>query len=285
MKIMITGGSGTLGFALCEKLITREDISEVVIFSRSEDKQVKMRHRIESEKIKYIIGDITDYDSVVLATRGVDVVLHAAAMKHIDISEENAIQATNINVLGTTNLLKASLINNVKRFLFFSTDKACEPSGTYGISKLMGEKVSLASSSKEMKVSVIRLGNVVGSSGSIFEKWPQQISQGKKISVTSKDMTRFFIEKSDIVDYIISKIYTARGGEIFIAKMDRKNIYNIAKSFTKDENEIEIIGLRQSEKLHEKIISSTEFGSLVENDNEFIIMPGNDQLPDISSIH
>jgi UDP-N-acetylglucosamine 4,6-dehydratase/5-epimerase len=283
MKIFISGGSGTLGSSLCKELASIPYVDQIIVFSRSEDKQILLKNEQLSEKIKYIVGDIRNYESVILASRSCDLIIHTAAIKHIDIAEENPLETVSVNVFGTYNIIQAAKINNVGKVFFVSTDKASLPSGIYGTSKLMGEKLALASSTDTLKVSVFRFGNIIGSSGSIFQRWPEQLQKNNKIKVTSKEMTRFFIEKDDAARYIVSKIKTSNGKEIFIPKMTSKKIFDIAMSFAKKEKNIEIIGARPGEKIHEDILSKHEFGEIFENDEEYIVLPGSSSLLDISS--
>lgn len=283
MRVLITGGTGTLGQAICRELIGLDNVSEIVLFERSELGYTQFQNTIDSDKVSAIIGDVRNYESLALASRNTDLLIHTAAMKHIDLAEKNPLEATSINVMGTYNVIQAAKINNIPQTFFISTDKASSPTGVYGASKLMGERMMLASSTKLNKMSVFRFGNLIGSSGSIFEKWPEQIKQGKKISVTNKDMTRFFIEPSDAATYIISKINNSSGGEIFIPKMTSKKIFDIAFSFAKNLDNIEIVGLRKQEKIHENITSSYEIGTMIENRFEYVITHGDSFLKDITS--
>lgn len=283
MRVLITGGTGTLGQALCRELIGLDNVSEIVLFERSELGYTQFKNMIDSDKVSGIIGDVRNYESLALASQNIDLLIHTAAMKHIDLSEQNPLEATSINVMGTYNVIQAAKMNNIPQTFFISTDKASSPTGVYGASKLMGERMIIASSTKLNKMSVFRFGNLIGSSGSIFEKWPDQIKQGKKISITNKDMTRFFIEPSDASTYIISKINNNKGGEIFIPKMSSKKIFDIALSFAKNLDNIEIIGLRKQEKVHENIISSYEIGKMIENRFEYVITHGDSFLKDVTS--
>lgn len=283
MRVLITGGAGTLGKALCSQLINDISIKSIIVFERSEQNHARLMATHPSNKFNHIVGDIRDYESVLLATRNVDLIIHTAAMKHIDLAEENSLEATSINVMGTYNIIKAAKVNNVPQTFFISTDKASSPTGVYGTSKLMGEKMITSSSTLLNKMSVFRFGNLIGSSGSIFEKWPEQVKNGKKISVTNSAMTRFFINTDDAAKYIISKIENQSGGEIFIPKMHSKKIMDIALSFVTNPDQIEITGLRKKEKIHETLISKNEMGQLVETESEYIIFPGSDYLKDIIS--
>lgn len=283
MRVLITGGSGTLGSSIAKLLAKDSSVSEIIIFSRSEEKQIALKNNITSNKLVYVIGDIRDYQSFIIASKNVDLVIHTAAIKHIDIAEQNPVETASINIAGLSNIINAVKINNIKKLFFVSTDKASLPSGIYGASKLVGEKMVIASSNEKNQMSVFRFGNIIGSSGSIFQRWPEQLERHNKIYVTDKNMTRFFIEKDDAAKYIISKIHNSAGSEIFIPKMKKKKIFDIAISIAKDPNKIEIIGLRKSEKMHENILSKTELGLLYENSSEYIIFPGTEYLKDISS--
>ena len=196
-------------------------------------------------------------------------------MKHIDIAEENPIEATNINVVGTINVINACIQNKVKKLLFISTDKASSPTGIYGTTKLLAEKnVLLSNKVADTKMSVVRFGNLIGSSGSIFKKW--SCSDSKIINITDKNVTRFFIKITDAATKSIYLMNTLNVNEIWIARMKSAHIYKIAKAMANDKT-IEIVGLRSNEKLHEDIISITDFGTVYENNDFYTINPNGTQ--------
>lgn len=266
-SVLITGGAGSLGSALCKELLKDEVIDKIIIYSRNEKNQLSLKWEIKDPRVRYVIGDVKDYNSINNALIGIDEVYHLAAVKHIDIAEENPIETTNVNVVGTINVINACIQNNVKRMLLISTDKASSPTGIYGTTKLLAEKNVLLSNSFNRTIfSVIRFGNLIGSSGSIFQKW----SENKKISLTNKDMTRFFIKMESAAEFCKYFMEKMQGNEIFIPKMKSANIYDIAKSIT---NDIEIVGLRKNEKVHEDTISAIDFGTVLENERYYQIIP------------
>jgi len=271
LKYLITGGSGSLGQEICKKLLKLSDTEKIIMFSRNETKQFESSLKFLSNKVEYVIGDIKEYSSLFNSMNGVDIVFHAAALKHVDIAEKNPDETIRINVLGTSNVINSAIQNNVKKVLFISTDKACVPTNIYGASKLLAEKnIILSNVISKTKFSVVRFGNLIGSNGSIFQKWKLMKDGGKRITVTSKDMTRFFIKTSVAADWSVEFINKMVGGEIFVPKMKSASIYNIAKSFV-DESMIDMVGVRAGEKINEDILSALEFGSVYDMGNFYIL--------------
>lgn len=274
-NVLITGGSGSLGKEICKSLLNETNIKKILILSRNEKQQLDMKWEIKDDRVEYVIGDIRDYSSIYKYLINVDEVYHAAAMKHIDIAEENPIETTNINVLGTINVINSSIQNNVKKMLFISTDKASSPSGIYGATKLLAEKnVLLSNKYSSTKFSVVRFGNLIGSSGSIFQKWSS--NDIKTINLTDKDVTRFFIKISEAAKFCTEVMEILDGNELFIYKMKSAKVYDIAKHYANDKN-IFISGLRKNEKIHEDIISKIDFGTIYEYDKYYKIIPDGKQ--------
>jgi UDP-N-acetylglucosamine 4,6-dehydratase len=270
-KYLITGGPGSLGTEICKSLLNLCDTKEIVMFSRNETKQFESSMSINDDRIRYVVGDIKNYDSLFTIMKGVDYVFHAAALKHIDIAEKSPDETIKINVLGTSNVINAAIQNNVKKVLLISTDKACIPTSIYGVSKLLSEKNAILSNDiSDTKFSVVRFGNLIGSNGSIFQKWKIMKNDSDKISVTHKKMTRFFIRSSEAAFWSIKFMEIMNGKEVFVPKMKSANIYDIAKSFI-DESRIDITGTRLGEKLDEDILSNLELGS-VEDMGEFYVL-------------
>lgn len=270
-RYLITGGSGSLGKEICKTLLMLLDTKEVVMYSRNETKQFESSMEINDPRVKYVVGDIKNYDSLFNIMNDIDYVFHTAALKHIDLAEKSPDETIKINVLGTSNVINAAIQNNVKKVLFISTDKACLPTSIYGVSKLLGERnIILSNDLSSTKFSVVRFGNLIGSNGSIFQKWKIYKEINKKIPVTHKNMTRFFINTNEAAKWAINFMANMQGKEIFIPKMKSANIYDIAKSFV-DESMIEIIGLRPGEKLTEDIISNSELGTVEEYSKYFMI--------------
>lgn len=258
-------------------------VSEICVFSRHELSQVLLKEEVESKKIKMVMGDILDLNHLESSSRGYDVIIHAAAIKHIDVAEKNPIIASEINVMGTANVVRVAKSNKISQTIMISTDKASNPSNVYGYSKRIGESIVINSSSKENKMCVVRFGNIIGSSGSIFERWEKQKISNRKITITHKEMTRFFISKKEAALYVISKINNFEGNEMFIPKMKSAKIYDIALRLSGGENKMQYIGLRPGEKLHETVLSENEVGSLTIKDSEFIVTPGHEKIMNVSS--
>jgi UDP-N-acetylglucosamine 4,6-dehydratase len=280
-KYLITGGPGSLGQEICKSLLSLCDTKEIIMFSRNETKQFESSMSISDGKVKYVIGDIKNYDSLFTIMRGVDYVFHAAALKHIDLAEKSPDETIKINVLGTSNVVNAAIQNGVKKVLLISTDKACIPTSIYGVSKLLSEKnVILSNGISDTKFSVVRFGNLIGSNGSIFQKWKIMKDDNQRITVTHKDMTRFFIRSSEAAMWSVKFIKEMVGGELFVPKMKSANIYDIAKSFI-SESQIDITGTRAGEKLDEDILSSMELGT-VQDLGEFFILHNDNKINNFS---
>ena len=280
-KYLITGGPGSLGKEICKNLLSLCDTKEIIMFSRNETKQFESSMSINDDRVKYVIGDIKNYDSLFTIMKGVDYVFHAAALKHIDLAEKSPDETIKINVLGTSNVVNAAIQNGVKKVLLISTDKACIPTSIYGVSKLLSERnVILSNVLSDTKFSVVRFGNLIGSNGSIFQKWKIIKDGNQRISVTHKDMTRFFISSFEAAMWSVKFIKEMVGGELFVPKMKSANIYDIAKSFV-SESQIDITGTRSGEKLDEDILSSLELGT-VEDLGEFFILHNDNKVNNFS---
>lgn len=248
-----------------------EDIDRVVVYSRNETEHFNMSQEVDSSKIQYVIGDVKDYNILFNSLINIDYVFHTAAIKHIDMAEANPIETTQVNVIGTLNLINASIQNKVDKVFFVSTDKACLPTGAYGVSKLMGEKnIILSNKISDTKFSAVRFGNIIGSNGSIFQKWGRLVKDGHRIQVTDKSMTRFFIEKERAAHLCIKFMSEMNGGELFIPKMKSAKILDLALSITQESN-IDVVGLRPAEKINEDIISELDLGTIKELDDYYII--------------
>jgi UDP-N-acetylglucosamine 4,6-dehydratase len=270
-KYLITGGPGSLGKEICRNLLEKEDTEKVIMFSRNESKQFDSSMIINDSRVDYVVGDIKSYDSIFNATIGIDCIFHAAALKHIDIAEKSPDETIKVNVLGTSNVVNASIQNGVKKVLLISTDKACIPTSIYGVSKLLSERnVILSNGISNTKFSVVRFGNLIGSNGSIFQKWKIMKNDSQRISVTHKRMTRFFIRSSEAASWSIKFMEIMSGKEVFVPKMKSANIYDIAKSFI-DESRIDITGTRPGEKLDEDILSNLELGSIDDMGDFYIL--------------
>jgi UDP-N-acetylglucosamine 4,6-dehydratase/5-epimerase len=261
--LLITGGTGSFGNAVLRKFID-SDLKEIRIFSRDEKKQDDMRKKYKSDKLKFYIGDVRDFQSVLSAVRGVDFIFHAAALKQVPSCEFYPLEAVKTNVLGTENVLEAAIQTGVERVVCLSTDKAVYPINAMGISKAMMEKVIVAKSrsSNDTVISATRYGNVMASRGSVIPLFVNQIRAGKPITITDPSMTRFMMTLDDAVDLVIFAFENGRAGEIFVQKAPAATIETLAKALTDllgvPEHRIDIIGTRHGEKLFEALLSREE---------------------------
>ncbi len=278
--IFITGGTGSFGNQFTQTLIERYSPKKVIIFSRDELKQYEMAQKFPQSEypfMRYFIGDVRDYNRLEMALRGVDIVIHAAALKHVTIAEYNPYECINTNVIGAENLARASLRNGVSQVLALSTDKAVSPINLYGASKLAAEKIFIAANNirgaDPTIFSVVRYGNVVGSRGSVVPFFKKLLSEGaKSLPITDNEMTRFWITLQQGVDFILSNLALMQGGEIFIPKIPSMKITDLAEAIQPG-IETHEIGIRPGEKLHECMITSDEALQTVQMDDRYVILP------------
>lgn len=263
--LLITGGTGSFGNAVLRRFL-HTDINEIRIFSRDEKKQEDMRISLNNEKVKYYLGDVRDYNSIVNAITGVDYVFHAAALKQVPSCEFYPIEAVKTNVLGTENLLNAAIAHGVSRVITLSTDKAVYPINAMGISKAMMEKIMVAKSRTIINNKTIvcgtRYGNVMASRGSVIPLFLQQIKQSKPLTITDPLMTRFLMSLDDAVDLVLYAFEHGHQGDIFVPKAPASTIQDLAlaiKQLLNASNQIKIIGTRHGEKLHETLLTREEF--------------------------
>ncbi len=261
--LLITGGSGSFGNAVLRRFLD-SGLREIRIFSRDEKKQDDMRKKYCSDKIKFYIGDVRDYQSVLNAVRGVDFIFHAAALKQVPSCEFHPLEAVKTNIMGTENVLEAAIQCGVKRAVVLSTDKAVYPINAMGISKAMMEKVAVAKSRSSSKtiINVTRYGNVMCSRGSVIPLFSNQIRAGEPISITDPNMTRFMMTLDDAVDLVLFAFKYGQPGEIFVQKAPAATIEVLAKALTdllsNSNHPINIIGTRHGEKLFEVLLSREE---------------------------
>ncbi len=261
--LLITGGTGSFGNAVLRRFLD-SDLGEIRIFSRDEKKQDDMRKKYNNSKLKFYIGDVRDYQSVLNAVRGIDFIYHAAALKQVPSCEFYPLEAVKTNVLGTENVLEAAIACNVKRVICLSTDKAVYPINAMGISKAMMEKVIVAKSrnSESTVICATRYGNVMASRGSVIPLFVDQIFAGKPLSITDPNMTRFMMTLDDAVDLVLYAFKHGKPGEIFVQKAPAATISTLAKAITElmrvPDHEIRIIGTRHGEKLYEALLSREE---------------------------
>jgi UDP-N-acetylglucosamine 4,6-dehydratase/5-epimerase len=261
--LLISGGTGSFGNAVIRRFL-QSDIHEIRIFSRDEKKQDDMRKEYSDTKLKFYIGDVRDYDSVLNALRGVDYVFHAAALKQVPSCEFHPLQATKTNVIGTENVLEAAIVCKVNRVICLSTDKAVYPINAMGISKALMEKVAVAKSrnSNSTTICVTRYGNVMASRGSVIPLFVDQIRVGNSITVTDPNMTRFMMTLDDAVDLVLYAFENGQSGDIFVQKAPAVTIETLTHALTDllgvPEHPIDIIGTRHGEKLYEVLLSREE---------------------------
>lgn len=265
--LLITGGTGSFGNAVLRRFLDT-DIKEIRVFSRDEKKQEDMRIELKNPKVKFYIGDVRDYDSINFALPGVDYVFHAAALKQVPSCEFYPMEAVRTNILGTENVLNAALANNVQKVIVLSTDKAVYPINAMGISKAMMEKLMIAKArTTDVKKTVLcgtRYGNVMASRGSVIPLFVKQIKEGKPLTVTDPNMTRFLMSLEDSVDLVVYAYQHANQGDIFVQKAPASTIMDLAlaiKELFKADNEIKIIGTRHGEKLYETLLTREEMAS------------------------
>ncbi len=262
--LMITGGTGSFGNTVLKRFLST-DVREIRIFSRDEKKQEDMRIALNNSKLKFYIGDVRDYDSVYQAMRGVDYVFHAAALKQVPSCEFYPMEAVRTNVVGTEHVLNAATANGVKRVVVLSTDKAVYPINAMGISKAMAEKLMVAKSRMQGETETVfcatRYGNVMASRGSVIPLFVSQLKEGKPLTVTDPNMTRFLMSLEDSVDLVLYAYEHGKQGDIFVQKAPASTVADLAQAlkelFEKD-NSIRVIGTRHGEKLYESLISREE---------------------------
>ncbi|WP_299837375.1 polysaccharide biosynthesis protein [uncultured Tenacibaculum sp.] len=261
--LLITGGTGSFGTAVLNRFLNTDHFKEIRIFSRDEKKQDDMRNFYKNDKIKYYIGDVRNLDSLELATRNVDYIFHAAALKQVPSCEFFPMEAVKTNVEGTQNVIRAAAANGVKKVICLSTDKAAYPINAMGISKAMMEKVAIAEARnlKDTVVCLTRYGNVMASRGSVIPLFLSQIKKGESITVTDPNMSRFFMSLEDAVDLVLFAFENANPGDLFVNKAPAGSISNLAQALielTGKEVPIKVIGTRHGEKLYETLCTREE---------------------------
>ena len=277
--ILITGGAGSLGKALTTHILKyHKDIKKLIIFSRDEQKQFQMAQEFPEKiypQIRFFLGDVRDEQRLIRAFQGVDIVVHAAAMKHVHLAEYNPDECIKTNIGGAQNVIHAALQTNVSNVVALSTDKACAPINLYGATKLTSDKLFVAANNikghNPIKFSVVRYGNVMGSNGSVIPFFLNKRKEGK-LPITDISMTRFNISLQGGVDMVMHAIFNAWGGEIFIPKIPSFRITDLAKAVA-PECEIEVIGIRPGEKIHEEMITSSDSFYTYDLGKYFIILP------------
>jgi len=277
-KILITGGTGSLGNALTSRLLNY-DVDTIRIFSRNENKQITMESKFNDDRLRFLLGDVRDYPRLVRAMEDIDIVFHAAALKHVPVIEYNPFEAIKTNVIGSQNVIDACLKENVEKAVGIGTDKAVSPLNTYGATKLLMEKLFVTASNylqkdrHRTKFFALRYGNVLGSSGSVIPKFIKQIKNKEKITITDPNMTRFSLTMDEALNLILTSTFSSRGSEVFIPKLRAYSIIDLKKAvteLTQDPGEI-VTSIRPGEKLHETLINSDEIPYTWEFENNYVI--------------
>ena len=276
-SVLITGGTGSLGKALIDFLLNETKVRRIAIFSRDELKQHHLRIALgDAPRLRWFLGDIRDLDRLKRALHGVDYVIHAAALKQVDTGEYNPMEFVKTNVLGSQNVIDASIEAGVKRVVALSTDKASSPINLYGATKLTADKLFIAANNYSFAYgttfSVVRYGNVMGSRGSVIPFFQDLAAQGKPLPITDLRMTRFWISIESAVRFVIDSLEMMTGGELYVPKIPSMKIVDLAHAVD-SEAKLEEIGMRPGEKLHEEMISADDSRRTIILENRFVVTP------------
>lgn len=272
--VLVTGGTGSFGKKFIRKALIL-GVKKIIVFSRDELKQYEMKQQFTDERIRFFIGDVRDKERLYRAFDGVDIVIHAAAMKHVEACEYNPFEAVKTNIHGAQNIIDAAIDQGVEKVIALSTDKACSPINLYGATKLASDKLFIAANAyvgdKHTKFAVVRYGNVVGSRGSVVPFF-QKMRETGTLPVTDERMTRFWITLEHGVQFVIDSLGRMHGGELFVPKIPSMNVIDLAKAIG-PECKIEIVGIRPGEKLHEAMITEDDARHTIEFDDYYVIQP------------
>lgn len=278
--VLVTGGTGSFGTAFVRMVLQKYKPNRLIVFSRDEQKHFDMQQEFNLDNtpcIRYFIGDVRDQDRLEMAMRGVDYVVHAAALKHVPAAEYNPFECVRTNIIGAENVVRSAIRSDVKKVIALSTDKAASPLNLYGASKLASDKIFVAannlSGAKGTHFSVVRYGNVIGSRGSVVPLFEKLISEGvTRLPITDPRMTRFWITLEQGINFVLSSFELMKGGEIFIPKIPSMNILELAKTMVPD-CDPEIIGIRPGEKLHEVMITEDDARMTLALEDRYVIQP------------
>ncbi|MCL0067453.1 UDP-N-acetylglucosamine 4,6-dehydratase (inverting) [Peptococcaceae bacterium] len=276
-SILVTGGTGSFGKQFVKTILKKYKPRRVIVFSRDELKQFEMQQEFNSLAMRYFIGDVRDVDRLRQAMRGVDYVVHAAALKQVPAAEYNPMECIKTNINGAQNVIIAAIENEVERVIALSTDKAAAPINLYGATKLASDKLFIAANNitgrRKTRFSVVRYGNVVGSRGSVVPFFKKLVSEGaKELPVTHPEMTRFWIILEQGVEFVIKSFYRMQGGELFVPKIPSMRIMDLVESIAPGIS-VKIIGIRPGEKLHEVMITSDDSYRTLEFHDHYVIQP------------
>ena len=277
-KVLITGGTGSLGSALTQRLLT-ENVDTIRIFSRNENKQLEMDSKFHDDRLRFLLGDVRDYNRLTRACEDIDIVFHAAALKHVPIIEYNPFEAIKTNVMGSQNVIDACLEEDVEKAICIGTDKAVSPLNTYGATKSLMEKLFITASNylknerHKTKFIALRYGNVLGSSGSVIPKFINQIKNNGKITITDPNMTRFSISMDEALDFILKVTEIGKGSEIFVPKLKAYSLMDVKDALFDllGKTDEEIVGIRAGEKVNEVLINKDEMKYCWEYQDMYLI--------------
>ena len=278
--ILVTGGTGSFGKRLIKTILSRWKPTRLIVFSRDENKQYEMSltHSVDDfPNLRYFIGDVRDADRLAMAMRGVDIVIHAAALKQVPAAEYNPFECIRTNVNGAENVVRAAIFNNVAKVIALSTDKAANPVNLYGASKLASDKIFVAANNLSghdgTRFSVVRYGNVIGSRGSVVELYRRLVNEGaQSLPITDPRMTRFWITLDQGIDFVLSSLPIMKGGEIFVPRIPSMKVVDLATAMAPD-LATKVIGIRPGEKLHEVMVTEDDARTTVKLDDRYVIEP------------
>lgn len=276
-SILVTGGTGSFGKAFLGRVLEHHDPARVVIFSRDELKQYELRQSWgDDDRVRFFLGDIRDADRLIMAMRGVDYVVHAAALKQVDTAEYNPMEYVKTNILGSENVIQAALATGVKRVVALSTDKASSPVNLYGATKLTADKLFISSNhyaaAGETRFCVVRYGNVMGSRGSVIPFFRSLAAKGEPLPITDLRMTRFWITLPQAVDFVVDSFADMTGGELYVPRIPSMRVVDLAEAIAPGAPLVEI-GIRPGEKLHEEMISSEDSRRTVRREDRYVVQP------------
>jgi len=278
-SILITGGTGSFGQGFCRYALDNHNPRRVIVFSRDEFKQYQMKQKFPDSRMRFFLGDVRDYERLLMAFRPVDIVIHTAALKHVPSGESNPIEVKKTNVDGAHNVIEAAIHSGVERVLALSTDKACAPINLYGATKFVSDKLFISANGLSgeggTRFSVVRCGNVASSRGSVIPFFRDQLATGR-LPITDRGMTRFLISLDDAVKFVAKCLRIMRGGEMFIPKIPSARIWDLARCIGGNTCSYPLIGIRPGEKLHEAMITPEDARNTIEYRDGFIIQPDQD---------
>jgi UDP-N-acetylglucosamine 4,6-dehydratase len=289
-NILVTGGTGSIGYELTRQLLSYNP-QKIVVYTRNESGQIAMKQAFDDARLCYCIGDIRDKEALFKACEGIDYVFHLAALKHVPVCEEQPVEALKTNVIGTQNVIDAALQNGVKKVIYMSTDKAADPSDFYGMTKAIGEKLTILSNhlNTNTKLICVRDGNILGTSGSVLHLFMKQIQEKNEVGITDNRMTRFFMTQQEVTELLIKAAIQGKGGEIFVMAMRACKIFDLAEVLieTSGKGNVGIVqrGVRPGEKIHELLISEYESEHAVQYDEQFIVVLPTVESPELKELY